>query len=104
MNNLNLLYIAIMALATYLVRILPLVLLRKEIKNVYIRSFLYYVPYVTLAAMTFPAILSATANPLSGAVGLICAVIIAYVDGNLFKVSVGACVAVYIAEFIMGLL
>lgn len=104
MNNQVYLYIAVMALATYLVRMLPLVLLRKEIKNVYIRSFLHYVPYVTLAAMTFPAIITATGNLISGVIGLLCAVIIAYVDGNLFKVSVGACTAVYIVELIMRLL
>lgn len=96
--------LAVMALATYLVRMLPLVLLRREIKNVYIRSFLHYVPYVTLSAMTFPAILAATENPISGAAGLFCAVIIAYVSGNLFKVAVGACAAVYVAEFILNLL
>ncbi|MBE5868676.1 MAG: AzlD domain-containing protein [Lachnospiraceae bacterium] len=104
MNNLNFLYIAIMGLAIYLVRMLPLVLLRREIKNVYLRSFLSYVPYVTLAAMTFPAIITATGNIISGIVGLVCAAIIAYVDGNLFKVSVGACLAVFVTEFIMGLL
>lgn len=103
MNNQVFLYIAIMALSIYLVRMLPLVLLRKEIKNVHLRSFLHYVPYVTLAAMTFPAILTATGNPVSGIIGLICAVIIAYVDGNLFKVSVGACVVVFVVEFLMGL-
>ena len=104
MNHSVFLSIAIMALATYLVRVLPLVLLRKEIKNVYIRSFLHYVPYVTLSAMTFPAIITATGNPISGIAGMLVAIIIAYVSGNLFKVSVGACIAVYVVEFIMGLL
>lgn len=104
MNNYIYLSIAVMALTTYLVRLLPLVLLRKEIKNVYLRSFLHYVPYVTLAAMTFPAIITATGNPISGVVGLLCAIIIAYVDGNLFKVSVGASLSVLLVEFIMGLL
>jgi len=104
MNSSVYLSILIMALATYLVRVLPLVLLRKEIKNVYIRSFLHYVPYVTLSAMTFPAIITATGNPISGITGMLVAIIIAYVSGNLFKVSVGACIAVYVVEFIMGLL
>lgn len=103
MNSI-LLSIIIMALATYLVRVLPLVLLRKEIKNIYIRSFLHYVPYVTLSAMTFPAIITATGNPISGIAGLLCAIVIAYVDGNLFKVSVGACVAVYVVELFMKLM
>lgn len=62
MNAKIYLYIGIMALVTYLIRVLPLTLIRKEIKNRTIRSFLYYVPYVTLAVMTFPAILSATGS------------------------------------------
>ena len=62
MTHNNYIYIAVMALVSYAIRILPLTLIRKEIKSTYIKSFLYYVPYVTLAAMTFPAILSATAN------------------------------------------
>ena len=62
MNHNIYIYIFVMAAVTYLIRMLPLTLIRKEIKSTYIKSFLYYVPYVTLAAMTFPAILSATAN------------------------------------------
>ena len=57
-------YIAIVAITSYLIRVLPLTLIRKPIKNRFIRSFLYYVPYVTLAVMTFPAIIDATATPL----------------------------------------
>ena len=60
------LYIAVVALVTYLIRVLPLTLIRREIKNPFLRSFLYYVPYVTLAAMTFPAILHATDSLWSG--------------------------------------
>lgn len=100
-SNQILLSIAVMAFSLYLVRMLPLVLLRKQIKNVYLRSFLYYVPYVTLAAMTFPAILTATESVVSAAIGLICGIIIAYVDGNLFKVSVGACLAVFVTEYLL---
>ena len=62
-------YIFVMAAVTYLIRMLPLTLIRKEIKNTFIKSFLYYVPYVTLAVMTFPAILTATANIWSAAIG-----------------------------------
>ena len=58
-------YIASMAIVTYLIRVLPLTLVRREIKNIYIRSFLYYVPYVTLAVMTFPSIITATSTPIS---------------------------------------
>ena len=88
----------IMAAAIYLVRALPLTLLKKEIKNSFIRSFLYYVPYVSLSVMTFPAILSATASFWSGLAGFTAAAVIAWVDGNLFRVSIGACMAVFFAE------
>ena len=70
--------VAIMALVTYLPRMLPLVIFRKKIQNRYIRSFLSYVPYAVLAAMTFPAIFSATASPLSALAGLVVALILAY--------------------------
>ena len=89
----------IMAAAIYLVRALPLTLLKKEIKNSFIRSFLYYVPYVSLSVMTFPAILSATASFWSGLAGFTAAAVIAWVDGNLFRVSIGASMAVFFVEF-----
>ena len=63
-------YIAVMAIVTYAIRVLPLTLIRKEIKNPFIRSFLYYVPYTTLAVMTFPAILQETQTPAAGALAL----------------------------------
>ena len=88
----------IMAAAIYLVRALPLTLLKKEIKNSFIRSFLYYVPDVSLSVMTFPAILSATASFWSGLAGFTAAAVIAWVDGNLFRVSIGACMAVFFVE------
>ena len=71
----NVLYIAVMALVSYTIRVLPLTLIRKPIRNTFIQSFLYYVPYVTLAVMTFPAILHATQSPISGAVALIAGII-----------------------------
>ena len=89
-------YLLVMAAVTFAIRVLPVTLLRKQIKNTFIQSFLYYVPYVTLAVMTFPAILSATGNAISAWAGFIAGVIIAYVDGNLFKVSLGACAVVFI--------
>jgi len=95
------LYIAIVALTTYLVRMLPLTLIRKEIKNTFVRSFLFYVPYVTLAAMTFPAIVNATHNVWSGVAALIVGVIVAWVSGNLFLVASSACVVVFLAELIL---
>lgn len=94
-------YLLVAAGVTYLIRALPMTLLRKNINNKYIRSFLYYVPYVTLAVMTFPAILSATASVVSAAVGFAAALLIAYLDGNLFKVAMGGCVAVFIVELFL---
>jgi branched-subunit amino acid transport protein len=98
MNIEILLYIFVMAAVTYLVRVLPLTLIRKEIKNPYIKSFLYYVPYVTLAVMVFPAILDATASPWSALVGFILAIILSYFGAGLFKVSLLSCFAVFIVE------
>lgn len=91
-------YLLIMAAVTYLIRMLPLTLIRKEIKNKTIRSFLYYVPYVTLAVMTFPAIISVTGNPWTGFAGFITALVMAYKGQGLFKVSVAACVVVFLLE------
>ena len=97
MNNSSVyLYILTAAAVIYLIRMLPLTLIKKEIRNPFIKSFLYYVPYVTLAVMTFPAILSATDSPITAWAGFLTGVIIAYVDGNLFKVSLGACAAVFV--------
>ncbi len=94
-------YIALMAITTYLIRILPLTLIRREIKNRFIRSFLYYVPYVTLAVMTFPAILDATQEPLAAALALCVCIVLAYFGKSLFLVSVLGCVTVFITEWIM---
>ena len=91
------LYIAVMAIVTYLIRMLPLTLIKKE--NPFIRSFLYYVPYVTLSVMTFPAIIYATASPVSGAAALAVALFFAYKGKSLFQVSIAACAIVFILEF-----
>ncbi len=91
----------VMAVTIYLVRALPLALLQKEIRSPFIRSFLFYVPYVSLSVMTFPAILSATASFWSGLAGFLAASVIAWVDGNLFRVSIGACIAVFLAELVI---
>lgn len=90
-------YIAVMALVTYAIRVLPLTLIRKEIKNPFIRSFLYYVPYTTLAVMTFPAILQETQTPAAGALALGVGV----ASMSLFHVACCCCAVVFIAEFIM---
>ena len=86
---------------TYLVRMVPLVLMKKKITNRFLRSFHYYVPYVTLAVMTFPAIITATANPLSGLAALLVGLVIAWRGGGLFPVAVACCVAVYAAEWLL---
>ena len=101
MNNRICLYIVVMAGVTYLIRVLPLTLIRKEIKNTYIRSFLYYVPYVTLSVMTFPAILTATASVWSAVIALIIAIFLAYRGKSLFVVSLAACAAVFLTELFL---
>lgn len=93
------LYIFVMAVVTYLIRVLPLTLIRREIKNTYVRSFLYYVPYVTLAVMTVPAIFEATGNPVTGVVGFAAAVVLAYRGAGLLPVAVGSCALVLILEW-----
>ena len=94
-------YIFIMAAVTFLIRVLPLTLIRKKITNVTLRSFLYYVPYVTLAVMTFPAIIEATNSVWSGLAALIVGVILAYFGVSLFGVAVCSCVVVFIIELII---
>ena len=101
MNNRIYLYILVMAGGTYLIRVLPLTLIRKEIKNTYIRSFLYYVPYVTLSVMTFPAILTATASVWSAVIALVIAIFLAYRGKSLFVVSLAACTAVFLTELFL---
>jgi len=98
MNHNVYLYILVMAGVTYLIRMLPLTLIQKEIKNNTIRSFLYYVPYVTLAVMTFPAILSATESIWSALGGFIAAILLSYKGSSLFKVSISACLVVFVIE------
>ena len=82
-----------MAAVTYLIRTLPLTLIRKEIKNTTIKSFLYYVPYVTLAVMTFPAILESTNSVISAAIAFVIAVVLAWMGKSLFQVAMFSCAA-----------
>lgn len=98
------LYILVMALTTYLIRAIPLVLLKKPIQNRFINSFLHYVPTACLTAMTFPAILSATENPLSGAVGLVVGILLALGKKSLVVVAVASCVSVFLTEMLLGFL
>lgn len=91
-------YLIVMAGVTYLVRVIPLSLFRKKITNRFINSFLYYTPYAVLSAMTFPAILHATGNVLSGVAGLLVALLLAYKNKSLITVACGACLAVLAVE------
>ena len=97
-NGLLLAYIGVMALVTYLIRLLPLVLFTQKINNVFVRSFLYYVPYVTLSVMTFPSIITATSSIYSGAAGFLAALVLAFCGAGLLKVAVGACGIVFLLE------
>ena len=97
------LYILGMWLVSYLIRVLPLTLIRRQITNRTIRSFLYYVPYVTLAVMTFPAILSATQSPVSAWIALAAGLALAWFGGSLFQVSVACCAIVFVVELVMKL-
>ena len=92
--------IVVMAGETYLVRVLPMVIFRKKITNRWIKSFLYYVPYAVLSAMTFPAIFTSTGSYPSAIAGCGMAVILAYLKKGLLTVAVGAAAAVFIVQFI----
>ena len=98
MSNNIWIYIVIMAAVTYLVRALPLTLIRREIKNTTLRSFLFYVPYVTLAVMTFPAIIEVTSTPWAGLIALAVGIALAWYRASLLVVAVSACAVVYIAQ------
>ena len=97
----NYLYIALMALATYLIRVLPLTLIRKPIKSVFLRSFLYYVPHVTLSLMTFPAITTVTQSPLAGAAAMAVGILSAWLGLGLFPVSLLCCGTVVVLELLL---
>ena len=86
------------AAVSYIIRVLPLTLIRKPIKNRFIRSFLYYVPYVTLAVMTFPAIVQATQSPLAGIAALVLGIIFSLVGAGLFPVACVCCAVVFVIE------
>ena len=92
-------YILVMAGVTYLIRMLPLALAKKEITNPFVKSFLFYVPYVTLAVMTFPAIIQATQSPAAGAVALVVGIAAAWFGASLFQVAAGCCAVVFVLEF-----
>ncbi len=94
-------YMLTVILTIAFIRILPVTLIRKKIDNRFIRSFLYYVPYVTLAVMTFPAIMEATESPLAGAAALLLGIVAAWLGLGLFPVSIICCLVVFVLEFIL---
>jgi branched-subunit amino acid transport protein len=100
MNN-TYVYIAVMFITSYLVRVLPLTVFRRSIQSRFVRSFLYYVPYVTLSLMTFPAIVEATRSPLAGALALAAGIAAAWLGAGLLPVAVICCAVVLIAEGLM---
>lgn len=95
------LYLAVMAGTIYAIRVLPLTLIRRRIQNRFIRSFLYYVPYVTLAVMTFPAILNATGSVWSAWAALLAGILLAWCGASLLQVSVAACAVVFVLELFL---
>ncbi len=100
MNHSIFIYILIAALVSLVIRALPTTVMRKQITNGFVRSFLYYVPYVTLSVMTFPAITEATKNPVAGYLALIVGIVVAWFRKNLFETAVVCCLTVLIVEFI----
>lgn len=92
--------IAVMALVTYIIRVLPMAIFRKRIKNRFVQSFLAYVPYAVLSAMTFPAIFTCTQSPISAAAGCMAAIFLAYLGKSLLTVAVGASLVVYLVQLL----
>lgn len=94
-------YIAGMAAVTYLIRMLPLAVFQKKIKNRFIRSFLFYIPYAVLGAMTFPAILYATGSMYSAIAGFVVALLLAFLEKSLLTVALCSCAAVFLVELFL---
>lgn len=97
-------YLLVMAGITYLIRMLPMVLIKNKIKNRFILSFLYYIPYTVLSVMTIPAIFYSTSSIISAITGFLAAVVTAYLGKSLLKVAATSCAVVFVTEFIMNLL
>ncbi len=97
----NYVYILVMALTLYAIRALPMTLIRRPIKSQFIRSFLYYVPYVTLAVMTVPAIIENPQSPIAGALALVVGVVASWLGAGLMPVAVLCCLTVLISEWIL---
>lgn len=95
-------YLVIMAGVTYLVRMLPITLFQKEITNIYIKSFLYYVPYAVLGCMTFPAVFSATGSVIPSTLASFAGIYFAYKEKSLVQVAIVVCVVAYVVSMLMG--
>ena len=95
------LYIFVMAFATWCMRVIPSLIMRRPIENRFAKSFLHYVPYVTLAVMTFPAIVEATDQPIAGMLALIAGIVSAWMGANLINVAAICCLTVLILEFFL---
>lgn len=95
-------YMIVMALVTYLIRMLPLTLFRKEWQNPFLQSFLYYVPYAVLGAMTFPAIFTATGDYVSSFIAAAVAILLAYRSKGLVTVAIAACLCAYLIIFLLN--
>ncbi|MBQ8136535.1 MAG: AzlD domain-containing protein [Clostridia bacterium] len=96
-------YILVMAAVTYLIRMLPLTLIRRQFKSQFLQSFLHYMPYVTLSVMTFPAILSETGSTISAVVGFAVMIGLSMKVKSLILVAACACLAVFLTELIPGI-
>ena len=94
-------YILVMFAVTFAVRVIPLTLLKKPITNRFIKSFLFYVPYITLALMTFPAIIEATSKPIYGIAAFVLGLVLSWFTGNLFVVEISCCLVVLIMNMIV---
>lgn len=99
--NRVLIAIAVMALVTYAPRVFPLIAVNRHVQSIYIKSFLYYVPYAVLGAMTFPYILYSTGNFISAIAGMIAALVLSFLNQGLLKVAIGAITVVYLTEMVL---
>ena len=97
-------YLLVMAGITYLIRMIPMVLIKNKIKNRFVLSFLYYVPYTVLSVMTIPAIFYSTSSVISALAGFLAAIVTSYFGKSLLKVAATSCAVVFVVEFIMNLL
>ena len=97
-------YIFVMAGVTYLIRMLPLTLIQQKITNVYLKSFLYYIPYACLTAMTFPAILYATESVISAMAGFLAAILLALRKKSLVTVALFSCTVVFVTERLLEMI